>query len=76
MGEIADGDIHAIAVARSGRFQVTDENPRPIAALEEALNDAGPNVSGRACDEIDHGSLPSKNTVFKWLQMADGWLSS
>ena len=44
MGEIADGDIHAVAVARPGLFRVTDEDSRPIAALEEAFNNAGPDV--------------------------------
>ena len=55
--EIADGDVHAIAVARPRLRLVADEDARPLAPLEEAVDDEGSDVSGRAGDEMGHAVL-------------------
>jgi hypothetical protein len=40
--EIADEDIHAIAVARSCLLRIAHQNSRPITAIEKALTTSEP----------------------------------
>jgi hypothetical protein len=57
-GEIADRHIHAIAEALPGLPGVARENARALAALEQTLDDAAPDVACGASDEVLHEWSP------------------
>src|SRR5260370_22431350 len=55
--EISNEDVNAITEARARFLFFAHEDSRPVAALEQALDDFGPNVSRRTRNEISHFAL-------------------